>query len=111
MNFVNALDALIAHGVESELVATSNKQGESIVILTDGWVPEKGFAAHTAYGVTPGGVIEGYWLMEEEGSGFAVYWNVQPEQPMSIPLNKLHLHHAGLMGLNQRLAVRLDAAT
>jgi hypothetical protein len=110
MNFVDALNALITHGVESELVATSGKDGESIVILTDEWMPERGFAAHAAYGVTPGGVIRGCWLLEDDGNGFEIVWGAQFEHPMSVPLSQFHIHHAGLTRLNERLLERLSAA-
>ena len=111
MKFVDALNALIAHGVTAEMVATTNKKGESFVILTDAWMPSVNFAAHAVYGVTAGGVIEGYWMMQEEGDGFAIHWDAQPDQPMTIPLGKLHLHAAGFVGLNDRLTTRMKATT
>lgn len=109
MQFVDALNTLIARGVTSELIATTDKHGESIVILTDGLKPTISATAHAAYGVTPGGVIEGYWLVDE--SGVVIYWDAQPDVAMNVGIGKLHFNNTGFLAMNNRLEARLNAAT
>lgn len=108
MKFMDALNILVARGVTSELVGATT-QGESFLILTDGPMPMVNFAAHSAYGVTPFGVTEGHWLMEE--GQVVVRWDVRPDDAMAVGIDKLHFNNAGLRGLNDRLEARMRAAT
>lgn len=108
MKFMDALNALVARGVTSELIACT-KQGDSVLILTDGPMPKIDFAAHSAYGVTPGGVIEGHWLMEDQQ--IVVRWDVRPDDAMAVGIDKLHFNNTGLLALNNRLEARLREAT
>lgn len=106
MNYMVALNRLIAHGVSSELIAAT-KTGESILVLTDGPVPAMGLLAHSAYAVSDHGIIEGSWLMQSDH--VAVCWDAQPYEAMPVAVDKLHFNHTGLCGLNDRLEARLKA--
>lgn len=108
MKFMDALNALIKRGVTSELIACT-KQGSSILILTDGPMPEMGFMAHSAFAVSEAGVIEGIWAMEADQ--IAVRWDAAPYEVMPVSIDKLHFNNAGLRGLNDRLEARMRAAT
>lgn len=105
---MEALNALVKRGVTSELIATTS-HGDSVLVLTDGPMPMVGIAVHSAYGVTPGGITEGCWSMEE--GQIVVRWDVRPDDAMIVGIDKLHFNSVGLMAMNNRLEARMRAAT